>query len=372
MTEEGLVAQAMSSVAHVQLYDVARTAHFERIVRSGAPTTILYSQRRYDFDSALADRVGARRAGIVGVLWFALRHDIDVLEVAEPLLVRAAPRSLAAIIGVRVRSRIRRTRTAVVTYAIENKNPLDGIATLRVRARLRLRAQRLFVRPVWRSLDRVAFGTSQAQQLYSRMLGIGRAVERLIPALPVADPSVAESVPRAPVLTFLGEFSERKGFPHLMQAWPRVKAACPDALLTLVGKGAGADDARALAANDATVRVEIDPPRTEIFEILRHSKVLALPSQPRPRWREQVGLPIVEGLGTGCLIVTTSETGLAEWLGAHGHAVVDAPADVDGLAQALVAMLRSDRTPDDVLADLPESDGRAEAERWILAPAETE
>lgn len=372
MTEEGLVAQAMSSVAHVQLYDVARTAHFERIVRSGAPTTILYSQRRYDFDPALADQVGARRAGIVGVLWFALRHDIDVLEIAEPLLVRAAPRSLAAIIGARVRSRIRRTRTAVVAYAIENKDPVDGIGTLPARARLRLRAQRLCVRRVWNALDRVAFGTSQAQQLYTRLLGTGRAVQRLIPALPVADPSVAEPVPREPVLTFLGEFSERKGFFHLMQAWPRVKDACPDAHLTLVGKGAGADDARELAVSDAAVSVEIDPSRPRIFEILRSSKVLVLPSQPRPRWREQVGLPIVEGLGTGCLIVTTAETGLAEWLADHGHAVVGTPGDIDGLSLALIAMLRSDRAPEDVLADLPEHDGRADAERWILAPAGTE
>lgn len=357
----------MRPVTHVQLYDVARTAHFERILRSGAGTTVLYSQRRYDFDTGLAAKVGARRAGMAGAFWYALRHDIDVLEIAEPLLVRAAPRSFAAIVGARLRARIRRTDVAVVTYAIENKDPKDGMAGLSLRARIKLRAQRLVVRSVWRALDRVAFGTSQAQDLYERLLGSNRASRRLIPALPVADGTAQASRVREPIVTFLGEFSERKGFPHLLRAWPTVKTAEPDARLVLIGKGAGVEEARELASRDDAVTVEIDPPRGRIFKLLARSKIVALPSQPRPRWREQVGLPIVEALERGCLIVTTSETGLAAWLEEHGHAVVTDPADVEALADALILALQSERTPADVLDDLPDSDGRAEAERWIVS-----
>lgn len=369
MTEEGPEKLAMRPVRHVQLYDVARTAHFERIIRSGESTTVLYSQRRYDFDTALAARVGARRAGTAGAFWYTLTHDIDVLEVAEPLLVRAAPRSLAAIIGARIRTGIRRTHVDVVSYAIENKDPRDGMTSLPIRARLKLRAQRLFVRAVWTRLDRVAFGTSQAQELYRRLLGNTRAVQRLIPALPVAEPVRADDR-RAPVVTFLGEFSERKGFPLVVDAWQTVAHEVPEARLVLIGKGDGADSARALGLSDDRVRVEIDPPRSTIFGLLAESKVLTLPSRPRPRWREQVGLPIVEGLGNGCLIVTSDETGLAQWLDAHGHEVVPASADVDALAAAMVRALRSERTPAEVSADLPERDGRAEAERWIVRPAD--
>lgn len=366
MTTEGLKKQAMRPVTHVQLYDVARTAHFERIVRSDAATTVLYAERRYDFDAALAARVGARRAGVLGAFWFTLRHDVGVLEVAEPLLVRAAPRSLAAIWGARLRSGIRRTELAVVTYAIENKDPRDGIRVLPLRARLKLRAQHLLVRPVWASLDRVAFGTSQAQDLYARLLGGGRAVQRLFPALPVAEDGADDVQVREPVVTFLGEFSERKGFPHLLRVWPSVKMACTEARLVLIGKGEGTTEAKELAARDPAVRVEIDPPRTLIFESLRATKVLALLSQPRPRWREQVGLPIVEALGNGCLVVTSSESGLAPWLDEHGHEVVEEPADVEAFSVALIASLRSRRAPADVIADLPTKDGRAEAERWIV------
>lgn len=367
MIKEGRQEQAMRPVIHVQLYDVARTAHFERILRSDVCTTVLYSQRRYDFDADLAARVGARRAGTFGAFWYALRNDIDVLEIAEPLLVRAAPRSLSAIVGARIRAGIRRQRVVVVAYAIENKDPKDGFSTLPLRARLKLRVQRMFVRRVWRSLDRVAFGTSQAQDLYDRLLGRSHATCRLIPALPVADGAVRETGIRQPIVTFLGEFSERKGFPLLLRAWPIVKAAHPDARLVLMGKGAGADEALLLARDDGAVRVEIDPPRSLIFELLAQSKVLALPSQPRPRWREQVGLPIVEALERGCLIVTTAETGLAAWLAEHGHGVVADPDDARSLAAALIASLKSDRTAADVLADLPSKDGRAEAERWIVA-----
>ncbi|MCM3778116.1 glycosyltransferase family 4 protein [Microbacterium hydrocarbonoxydans] len=358
----------MRRVRHVQLYDVARTAHFERIVRSGESTIILYSQHRYDFDAALASEVGARKVGTVGAFWYALTHDIDVLEIAEPLLVRAAPRSFAAIVGARIRARFRRTKTAVVSYAIENKDPREGLLRLPLRAQLKLSAQRLFIRGVWTRLDRVAFGTSQAQALYRRLLGETRAVQRLIPALPVAENTAFGSMPRNPVLTFLGEFSERKGFPLVVEAWPVVARAVPEARLVLIGKGEGAEVARALGASDCRVRVEIDPPRSTIFETLRESKVVTLPSRPRPRWREQVGLPIVEALGNGCLIVTSDETGLAEWLGEHGHHVVPASADVNDLAAAMVRALHSDRSPSQVLADLPKDDGRAEAERWIVRP----
>ncbi len=353
---------------HVQLYDVARTAHFERALRSGARTTILFEVRRYDFDEELAAAVGARRAGIWGAFQYALRHDIDVLEIAEPLVARAAPRSLAAIAGTRIRGLFRRRRATVVAYAIENKDPWDGNATLPPHARLRLRMQLALTPAVWRRIDRIAYGTSQSAELYRRRFPDGRREHRpeeaVIPALPVAEK--VSDAPRGPVVTFLGELSERKGYDRVREAWPFVLGSHPGARLVLIGKGAGADDAVAFAEVTASVTTLIDPPRDRLFAELHASKVLVLPSQPRPRWREQVGLPIVEGLGRGCLIVTTSETGLAEWLRDHGHQVVSPPDDTAALAAALSRALDDPRTPSQVVADLPPVDGRAEAERWMI------
>lgn len=349
------------------MYDVARTAHFERALRSGVRTTILFEVRRYDFDEQLAASVGARRAGLWGAFWYALRHDIDVLEIAEPLVARAAPRTLAAVFGTRVRAIRSGRRARVVSYAIENKNPWDGHKTLPLHAQVKLRAQLALVAAVWKRLDRIAFGTSQSAELYARRFARTRGhrpVQAVVPALPVAE-SVATAA-REPVVTFLGEFSVRKGFDLVCAAWPPVADTHPDATLVLMGKGAGVPDAEALAAGTPSVRAIIDPPRDELFAQLEATKVLVLPSQPRPRWREQVGLPIVEGLGRGCIIVTTTETGLAEWLGDHGHHVV-APNDAVALGEAISRALDERRSPAEVLADLPEVDGRAAAERWLLS-----
>ena len=65
-----------------------------------------------------------------------------------------------------------------------------------------------------------------------------------------------------------------------------------------------------------------------------------LPSQPTSAWREQVGLPIVEGLSYGCTIVTTTETGLAGWLSEHRHRVLPADANEAQLAAAIIDALR--------------------------------
>jgi len=353
---------------HVQMYDVARTAHFERALRSGVRTTILFEMKRYDFDEKLAAAVGARRVGVWGAFWYTLRHPIDVLEIAEPLVARAAPRTLAAILGARLRGLLRRTRVRVVAYAIENKDPWDGHETLPAHAQIRLRAQLALTPAVWRSLDRIAYGTSQSSELYGRKFRSARRrpEEAVIPALPVAEP--VPDVARPAVVTFLGEFSERKGFDQVRAAWPAVARRHPDAELVLMGKGSGTPAAEEFAAGTASARTIIDPPRDRLFAQLESTKVLILPSQPRPRWREQVGLPIVEGLARGCVIVTTSETGLAPWLQENGHYVVARPHDTDALAEALSQALDDGRTAAQVTADLPDVDGRAEAERWMLIP----
>ncbi|NYD68415.1 glycosyltransferase family 4 protein [Agromyces atrinae] len=349
------------------MYDVVRTAHLERIVdRPG--TVVLYRSRRYDFDESIAGRVDLRRAGVVGAFVYGLRHRIDVIEINEPFIARAAPRSLAVILGARLRAAVTRSpRARVVTYAIASLDPRDLFDVLPARARWRGRLHQLLVPAVWSFVDRIAYGTSLARSLYRARFGRSRAqpTATLVPALPVrADeplPAVAE-----PTIVFLGDLSERKGFVDVLDAWPIVARHVPEARLRIIGRGVGEDAACDLAAADDAVTVDIDPPRPVIFAALREAKVLTLPSRRRPLWREQVGLPIVEGLARGCEIVTTPETGLAEWLDQHGHAVVT---EAESLADALVGALRSTRSPSDIVADLPPVDGRVAAHDWLMDDA---
>lgn len=348
----------------LKLYDEVRTAHLERLA-DGTRTTILFRQPRYDFDDALARGFDLRRAGALGTLRYVLLHEVDVIELSEPLVTHAAARSLMAVVGNRLRSALlRRPPAPVVTYAIESIDPGGLVDRLPWKALVRYRASAPLVPLVWRSLDRVAFGTRLSEQVYDRAMPGGGPSTRVIPALPASRLTATTAAPRGTTLLFLGDLSARKGFPELLRAWPLVQRRVPGARLTIVGRGAGAEEARALAARDPSVTAVIDPPRALVFDVLSTSKVLVLPSQRAPLWREQVGLPIVEGLSFGCTIVASTETGLADWLASHGHAAVD-PGDAEALVEAIAAALVDPRTPRDVVQDLPEIDGRLAAERWL-------
>lgn len=350
----------------LQLYDAVRTAHLERI-EDPERVTILYRQRRYDFDAALAARLDVRRAGVAGAFAWTLRNRVDVIEIAEPLVAEAAARSLAAILGDRLRAaRSGGPRARVVAYAIESLPPAPPPAGAPLRSRLKRAVQSALIGGVWRATDRLALGTELALDVYRRRFRGRWPEHRVIPALPTARLQPGEASPRAPIVVFLGDLSERKGFPQVVAAWPAVQARIAGARLAILGRGAGAGEAQALAARDAAVSVALEPSRDAIFAALAAAKVLVLPSRRTATWREQVGLPIVEGLSSGCLIVTTTETGLAPWLAEHGHAVVD-PDDADALSEAMAVALASDRAPDDVLADLPAVDGRRAADRWLRA-----
>ena len=140
--------------------------------------------------------------------------------------------------------------------------------------------------------------------------------------------------------------------------------------LQVVGKGPLVEEVRTSAAALPAVEVTVDPPRDEVHRILRGTQTLVLLSQPRNRWREQVGLPIVEGLAHGCTVVTTEQTGLAPWLAEHRHVVVTASSDPAQTAAAIVTSARMNRSPADVTADLPATDGRTMADRWLFTNQE--
>lgn len=367
MTAPTLDPPAKRSV--VQLYEVVRTAHLERAAEHPG-SVVLYRDTRYDFDRELAARVHLVRAGVLGAFRYGLRHRVDVLEVNEPFVVGAAPRALALLAGHRLGGRRgRRPAPTVVAYAIDSLDPASVLGALPLKARLRQRLQLVLMPLVWRRLDRLAYGTGLAQRLYQERFGTSRhqPATRLVEALPA--PADVEGLPEHTEerVVFLGDMSERKGFFDLLQSWPAVREARPGATLVLVGRGAGLGAARELAAADPRVQLVEDPPRQRIFEVLRGARVLVLPSRRMPLWREQVGLPIVEGLSRGCEIVTTTETGIAGWLAEHGHQVVDPEDGVPGLTAGVVAALVNGRSKAQVVADLPEEDGRATAHHWLLA-----
>ena len=349
--------------AYVRLYHQVRTAHLERAAQLPA-ATIMYGNKRYDFQEDLAADLELVHARGIRAAWQLLRHPPQVLEVNEPLMLVAARSTAVALLAIWLADRLRRQRTTVVTYAIENLDPRT-LAPAGVKARLARRLDLALARRIWSRVDRIAYGTAAARSLYADLLGDQGVPGRLVWALPKAEPAVSSSTKEPESALFLGAFTGRKGLSVLLQAWPLVQSRVPSARLTICGKGPLLAEARA-AATRPEVDLVVDPVRDRIRELLARHAVLVLPSQPAPGWREQVGLPIVEGLAHGCTVVTTTQTGLAEWLRGHGHHTVAAAAGPAELADALVAALRAPLPVSDVLASLPDRDGRIAADTWLF------
>lgn len=348
----------------LRVYDQLRTAHLER-ARELEPASIAYRARSYDFDDALARGLDLVPVdGDADLLRLLLRSDVRELEVNEPLMLQALRTTLVSVTGARLAGLLRGHRVRVVSYAIENGDPL-GSSSRRLRTPVRRWAYRLAARAAYRQLDRIAFGTTGAEQSYAALPRSRRTRATVLPALSAPCDCLGATGPRPPTLLFVGAFDDRKGVLPLLAVWPLVAREVTGARLVVVGQGVHQDRVEALVASRDDVELHVDPPRAEVHALMRHARVLVLWSQPSPTWREQVGLPLVEGLAHGCQVVASDETGIAGWLHEHGHDVVDAVSGEPGLQRALVRALTSERTPDDVLADLPATDGRLAADRWL-------
>ena len=357
-----------------RVYGSVRSAHLER-AHALDPASILHRRFRYDFDPALAEGLDLVRGSVPSLAVTLLRSRLSGLEVNEPLLRSGLVKTAVVVTAARWGARLRRAELLVVSYAIENR---DAYAERpgRLRSRLRQQLDWALARHVTRRTDRIAFGTSAAADLYAARLGhvLDGVTTAVVPAVPAPCDCAGGAAPdegRDPDgVVFLGALDERKGFRQLAAAWPEVLRLHPGARLTVVGKGPLVELARGVEQEHPGVTLVLDPPRTEVHAALRRSAVLVLLSQPSATWREQVGLPLVEGLAHGCTVVATTETGLAAWLGEHGHEVLDPAAGPEEVARRVTSSLARRRSAASVLADLPAEDGRLAADRWLFAPRE--
>ncbi|MCY0905736.1 glycosyltransferase family 4 protein [Arthrobacter sp. H14-L1] len=290
------------------------------------------------------------------------------MEINEPLMLSSLPATVLALLGLRLRELLGGPHVLVVTYAIGNADPFTQIVRSTWKSQLRKRVERAMAAMVWQRVDRIAYGTAAAMVMYDGVLphrppGLR---ETLIPALPSPCRCRSDIPKEQDRVIYLGDLSERKGFPLVLRAWPEVVRQRPGAKLTIVGKGVMESLARAAADKSAEIEVAIDPSRLEIHRQLQRSHVLVLPSQATSAWREQVGLPIVEGLAHGCSVVTSTETGLATWLHENGHSTVSPESSPITLAAAICQQLAGMPDLDEIYAVLPKVDGRQAADAWLF------
>lgn len=356
-----------------RIYDFIRTVHLERLADS-APADFIYHRTRYDFDTSLLPRENPpRQLSRFGIVLHLLRTPYDVAELNEPLHRSRWWDLLGQVAAMRLRSGWGARRTVIGAYCI---SPDDPVEVYRDRKRLPPKLDAIYCRLVInllvRQMDRLALGTDAAREALVRYVppAVVGARAKDFAALPAPCDCLQSSIeqPEPDRLLFVGSFDQRKGIRMLMAAWGELGPADASRLrLHLIGKGELAAEVAAWAAGRDNVELQVDPPRPQIHRAYRRASVVVMLSQRSGRQREQVGLPIVEGLSHGCRIVTTTETGLAGWLEAHGHDVVDPHLAAAPLAERLVAAVARADGRAAVLATLPARDSRIDADRWLMA-----
>jgi glycosyltransferase involved in cell wall biosynthesis len=144
-------------------------------------------------------------------------------------------------------------------------------------------------------------------------------------------------------VAFVGTLEPRKGVVPLVAAFDQVARRHPDAVLVLGGQtGWGmAETERALTAARHPERIVRTGylPDAAVPALLRQAAVVAYPAL-----EEGFGLPALEALACGAPLVTTEDTAMAEMAG--GAALLVAPGDVAGLADALGTALQQGRATD--------------------------
>ncbi len=282
----------------------------------------------------LADRVpgGARR--------FArgLEHPLD-LAALVPCLVRRRPDAVHVQwlpLGAVDRGFWRAASALLgfpVAYTAHDALPNDPTPRRLRRAALNARA-----------FDRVVVHSEHGRRALVDELGVDPTCVRVIPhgaltAFREVAP-VAPAVPAGPLVALVGLIRPYKGLDVLLDAWPRVRAAVPDAQLLVQGRVLGDPEGAArlerLAA-DPAVGVTADLRFTETAEFagaLACADVVVLPY----RRIDQSGV-LFAALALGRPIVASRVGGFAEVVEQTGAGVCVEPGDPTALADALIALL---------------------------------
>ena len=344
-----------------------RSSDFERS-RPSPDRTVIFVSRYGDLDenSVWPNSRQVRRS--LAWLW-AWRGDWRVVELPEPLWLRALPLTVSVGLSVRLADLVRRQRTRVVTYAMENNDPA---ALLRGIPRPLHRAVGAVIRALSELIyDRIAFASTAAHECYRASQTLpARATVALFEDLPEARPEPA-SRDRTPRVAFVGALEPRKGVPDLLAAWRESHLASLGWELALAGSGPLAEHVAQAAELDHSIAALGPLDRAQVRKLLADTAVVVLASRREGRWREQIGLSIVEGLAHGCHIVATPDTGLADWLRRKGHTVLPEGFSTADLGRALHETATKRLTPETVWNSLPPIGGRLAAEDWMGAPTTT-
>ncbi len=177
--------------------------------------------------------------------------------------------------------------------------------------------------PIWKkAIKRLDVVTTVSKVSGSAIAPFARA--RVIPnGIDVADYNGIVKSPHR--VAFLGRDDERKGLQVLLDAWPSVIEALPEAELRVIG--AARDDE--IAGVTFLGRIDEDEKRTE----LGRAEIFCAPNLGG----ESFGIVVAEGMASGCAVVASGIPAFVGVLGDSG--VFVPPGDAYGIADAITLLL---------------------------------
>ena len=229
-----------------------------------------------------------------------------------------------------------------------------------------LRAAELVHVPVVLSLHGhdIATAASAAPSRYRDVFAAVKAI--IVPSRFLAERAVAAGAPRdrvavipsgvdtelfaptplpsgPPVVAFVGRFTEKKGVEILLDAWPSIRAAVPDATLRLLGYGELERLVREAAASDDSIDVvepDLRQPRRQARDVLRRAHLVVTPSRTASDGNvESLLLVNLEAQALGRPLVTTRHGGIPEFVDEGRTAELVPESDPGALAVAVVKVL---------------------------------
>jgi glycosyltransferase involved in cell wall biosynthesis len=139
----------------------------------------------------------------------------------------------------------------------------------------------------------------------------------------------------APIVGVVARLETEKGHRTLIDAWPEVLAAVPNAWLLVVGEGSERDSLEAEAASlGLSERVVFTGRREDVPAVTAALDVAVLPS-----YREAQGLSVLEAMALSRPVVASNVGGIPEMIEDGVTGLLVPPNDCDALAAALIKLL---------------------------------
>jgi glycosyltransferase involved in cell wall biosynthesis len=139
----------------------------------------------------------------------------------------------------------------------------------------------------------------------------------------------------APIVGVVARLEAEKGHRTLVDAWPEVLAAVPNAWLLIVGEGSERDSLEAEAASlGVSERVVFTGRREDVPAVTAALDVSVLPS-----YREAQGLSVLEAMALSRPVVASNVGGIPEMIEDGVTGLLVPPNDCDALAAALIKLL---------------------------------